>query len=75
MEIKEIIESSEVSYQDHKVWDLINKTVKQINSDTEAYKKISNFAIKTEEFDKTSTRKIKRFLFKDLNLNNDIKYL
>ena len=74
-EIKEIIESSEVSYQDHKVWDLINKTVKQINSDTEAYKKISNFAIKTEEFDKTSTRKIKRFLFKDLNLNNDIKYL
>lgn len=74
-EIKEITHLNGINYQDDKVWNLINETVKRINSDFEAYKKVSNFAIKTEEFDKTSTRKIKRFLFNNLNLNNDVRYL
>jgi len=41
----------------------------------ETYKRISKFAIKLDEFPKTTTRKIKRFLFKDTDLNNLNTYL
>ena len=42
---------------------LIKKEVQQVNEHLLAYKKIKDFIIREEEFPKTSTRKIKRYLF------------
>ncbi len=42
---------------------LIEAEVKQINRGLPPYKKISDFIIRNEEFEKTSSRKIKRFLY------------
>ena len=54
---------------------LIDTEIREINKKSESYKRINRFKIREEEFPKTSTRKIKRFLFKNINLNNDVKYL
>ncbi|MFQ5787458.1 MAG: AMP-dependent synthetase/ligase [Thermodesulfobacteriota bacterium] len=57
------------------VWNLIKLEVRTINKDLEAYKKISNFAIRFNEFPKTTTRKIKRHLFKDMSLKPEMKVI
>jgi long-chain acyl-CoA synthetase len=44
--------------------------VRNTNQTLQAYKKIRDFALREEEFPKTTTRKIKRFLFKDLEINS-----
>lgn len=51
-----------------KIKDFIKAEVRNINLTLESYKKIINFSIRTEEFPKTTTRKIKRFLFKDFEI-------
>lgn len=43
--------------------ELIDKHIKEVNKKLRDYQKIRGFRIRTEEFPKTSTRKIKRFLF------------
>ncbi len=58
---------------DENVWELIRLEVKQINETLELYKKIRHFAVRYEEFPKTTTRKIKRHLFRDINLTTGIK--
>ncbi|MDA2918635.1 AMP-binding protein [Desulfobacterota bacterium AH_259_B03_O07] len=60
---------------DENVWNLIRLEVRKMNKDLEAYKKISNFAIRFEEFPKTTTRKIKRHLFKDMSLKPEEKVI
>lgn len=57
------------------IWNLIKSEIRRINQDLEAYKKINNFAIRLEEFPKTTTRKIKRHLFKNLNLKPEQKVI
>lgn len=54
------------------IWGLIRLDVKKINEDLEAYKRISHFAIRFEEFPKTTTRKIKRHLFRTMDLKSGI---
>jgi len=44
---------------------LISQEVAALNSTLPAYKKIKEYTIRDEEFPKTSTRKIKRYLFQD----------
>ena len=49
--------------------DFIQTKIREANKDLEAYKKVSKFELREEEFPKTTTRKIKRHLFKDYNIN------
>lgn len=46
------------------VYSIIKKEIKRVNESLLPYKKIKDFKIRAEEFPKTSTRKIKRYLFK-----------
>jgi len=55
------------------IWEFIKQEVRNTNRSLESYKKIREFAIRQEEFPKTTTRKIKRFLFKDFVLNPEAK--
>ena len=55
------------------IWELLRDEVRKTNRELEAYKKVRHFAVKLEEFPKTTTRKIKRYLFRDLNLTQDTK--
>lgn len=50
---------------DENVWEFMKSEVRKTNLSLEPYKKIRDFQIRKEEFPKTTTRKIKRFLFKD----------
>lgn len=74
-EIKHNLKDQDINIKDNSVWNLIEREIREINKSLESYKRISKFAIKTEEFPKTSTRKIKRYLFRDLSLNSETKYL
>ena len=58
---------------DENIWGLLRFEVKRVNETLEAYKKIRHFAIRFEEFPKTTTRKIKRHLFRATNLTPGIK--
>ncbi len=58
---------------DDSIWGLIRLEIKEVNQTLEAYKKIRHFAIKHEEFPKTTTRKIKRHPFRAINLTPGTK--
>ncbi len=58
-----------------KLWELIQREVRRTNGELEAYKKVRHFALRLEEFPKTTTRKIKRYLFRDLRLARDTRIL
>lgn len=44
--------------------ELVSNVVAEVNEQVAAYKRIASFDIRLEELEKTSTRKIKRFLYK-----------
>ena len=46
------------------VRELVKVEIERINRSLPPYKKISNFHLRSKEFDKTSSKKIKRFLYK-----------
>ncbi len=62
-------------FNDDNVWELLKREVDEVNSSLEPYKKIRHFAIIYEEFEKTTTRKIKRHLYRNINLSSDTKVL
>ncbi|HEX9830878.1 MAG TPA: AMP-binding protein, partial [Thermodesulfobacteriota bacterium] len=72
-EVKHKLESMDKEFNDENVWEFIKVEVRHINQTLEAYKRIRHFAIRHEEFPKTTTRKIKRHLFRGVNLPPDIK--
>ena len=65
----------EPDVRDKELYEMLETEVKNLNKTLEPYKRISKFAVKIEEFPKTTTRKIKRYLFKDLDLNKSKTYL
>jgi len=60
---------------DENIWDIIKLEVRKANENLESYKRVRHFAITYEEFPKTTTRKIKRYLFRNVSLNHTIKVL
>ncbi len=72
-EIKEKLFSKGHQCSEDNIWEFIKLEVRNTNRSLESYKKIREFAIRQEEFPKTTTRKIKRFLFKDFELNPEVK--
>ena len=51
------------------VSDLIKKEIEKINRTLVGYKKITDFVIRTDSFEKNAQQKIKRFLYKEYQLN------
>lgn len=74
-EVRLKLEKMGQEFNDNNVWNLINQEVEKINETLEAYKRVRHFAIRYEEFPKTTTRKIKRHLFRALKLSPNIKVL
>ncbi|MBI2487837.1 MAG: AMP-binding protein [Deltaproteobacteria bacterium] len=72
-EVKHKLDSMGKEFNNENVWEFIKLEVRHINETLEAYKRIRHFAIRHEEFPKTTTRKIKRHLFRGVNLPPDIK--
>lgn len=52
-----------IKFTEEKIQHLINNEIKKICAKLPAYKRITNFKIHSEELAKTSTRKIKRYLY------------
>ncbi|MFA9407926.1 MAG: long-chain fatty acid--CoA ligase [Candidatus Dadabacteria bacterium] len=67
------LESLGNQLSDENIRELIKAEVRNANRTLQSYKKIRDFAIRKEEFPKTTTRKIKRFLFKDLEIKTETK--
>ena len=42
---------------------VMNKIVAEVNSSMSGYKRINSFEIQLEELEKTSTKKVKRFVY------------
>lgn len=57
------------------IWMLLRHEIRNTNRELEPYKKIGHFAVRLEEFPKTTTQKIKRYLFKDLRLTQNTRVL
>jgi long-chain acyl-CoA synthetase len=72
-EVGERLGAIGLAVSDENVWELIKADIRKINHHLEAYKRISNFAIRHEEFPKTTTRKIRRDLFENIFLKPDQK--
>ncbi len=51
------------SLSEEEIEDIIRKEIRQLTAELPPYKSVSSFEIIEEEFPKTSTRKIKRYLF------------
>jgi long-chain acyl-CoA synthetase len=47
---------------------LVKKEVEQVNRGLESYKKISDFILRDEPFEKTSSQKIKRYLYREYEM-------
>lgn len=52
-----------LSFEDAKVHSVIGDEVKKVNSRLAGYKRVRKFTLRSEEFEKTTTRKIKRYLY------------
>ena len=46
------------------IWELVKKEIEQVNRGLVGYKKITDFAIRKEPFEKNAQQKIRRFLYK-----------
>jgi long-chain acyl-CoA synthetase len=67
------LEATGLIVSDENIWELIKAEIRTMNHDLETYKRISNFAIRFDEFPKTTTRKVKRHLFKNAFIKADEK--
>ncbi len=72
-EIENKFESVGNSVTQERIRQFLRSEVRNINRSLEAYKKVRDFTIRLEEFPKTTTRKIKRFLFKNHEIKSDQK--
>lgn len=60
-------EHGKENLSDNFVRDLVQEEIKNVNGKLPGYKKIDEWIIRKEEFEKTSSKKIKRFIYKDLD--------
>lgn len=56
--------------EDERIHGILQKEIRNVNKTMESYKRISKIAVKREEFPKTTTNKIKRYLYSDLDIRN-----
>ncbi len=62
-EVRSLAHKLNATPDDEFIYDLISKEIERLSKDLAPYKRIKRFALRYEEFPKTTTRKIKRHLF------------
>lgn len=60
---------------DERIWDILKGEITELNRRLEPHKRISHFAIAREELPKTTTRKVKRYLFRDMDIPKTTKFI
>lgn len=60
---------------DERVWDVLKVQITELNRRLEPHKRISHFAVAREELPKTTTRKVKRYLFRDMDIPKTTKFI
>ncbi len=60
---------------DERIWDILKDEISKLNRRLEPHKRISHFAIAREELPKTTTRKVKRYLFRDMDISKTTKFI
>ena len=60
---------------DERIWNIFKSEITKLNRRLEPHKRISHFAIAREELPKTTTRKIKRYLFRDMDIPKTTKFI
>jgi len=73
--ISKKLEQSPQDGDDQRVWDILKGEISELNRRLEPHKRISHFAVATEELPKTTTRKVKRYLFRDMDISKTTKFI
>ena len=60
---------------DERIWDILKGQITELNRGLEPHKKITHFAVAREELPKTTTRKVKRYLFTDMDIPKTTKFI
>ena len=60
---------------DQRIWDILKSEISELNRRLEPHKRISHFAVAREELPKTTTRKVKRYLFRDMDISKTTKFI
>lgn len=60
---------------DGRIWDILKDQITELNRRLEPHKRISHFAVAREELPKTTTRKVKRYLFRDMDIPKATKFI
>lgn len=60
---------------DQRIWDILKGEISELNRRLEPHKRISHFAVAREELPKTTTRKVKRYLFRDMDISKTTKFI
>ncbi len=60
---------------DQRIWDILKSEISKLNRRLEPHKRISHFAVAREELPKTTTRKVKRYLFRDMDISKTTKFI
>jgi len=60
---------------DQRIWDILKGEISKLNRRLEPHKRISHFAVAREELPKTTTRKVKRYLFRDMDISKTTKFI
>ena len=60
---------------DERIWDVLKGEISELNRRLEPHKRISHFAVAREELPKTTTRKVKRYLFRDMDIPKTTKFI
>lgn len=60
---------------DERIWDILKGQITELNRRLEPHKRISHFAVAREELPKTTTRKVKRYLFRDMDIPKATKFI
>ena len=60
---------------DERIWDILKGEITELNRRLEPHKRISHFAVAREELPKTTTRKVKRYLFRNMDISRTTKFI
>ncbi|HDS09808.1 MAG TPA: long-chain fatty acid--CoA ligase [Firmicutes bacterium] len=61
---EEYCQNHKLEFCDSLIKDIIKKEIYKVNEKSPVFKRIKDFQIRQEEFEKTSTKKVKRYLYK-----------
>lgn len=60
---------------DDETWEAVHRRIRRLNRTLEPHKRISRFAVATGELPKTTTQKVKRYLFKGTDIGKTEKFV